>query len=243
MSADDRRRPPKVSVIMPAHNAARYVRDAIESVLAQRFDAFELLVTDDGSSDATGDILEEYARRPRVRVFHNGRNLGAAASRNRMLADARGAYVTPCDADDLLLPGNLTRLSGFLDANPSVGVVYADVLSISVGPDDALLERPIVCGADCARTWDLFENVVNHGGSMGRRDVLLEAGGYDEGVYSVDDWSLWLKVAERTRIHYLPGEIYYLWRRHPASMTRVEERYAENVRRIVTAAAVRRGFA
>ncbi|MGE0449285.1 MAG: glycosyltransferase family 2 protein [Vicinamibacterales bacterium] len=238
----DARGTPVVSVIMPAHNAGRYLRDAVESVLAQRFDAFELLVTDDGSTDDTGSIVEEYARRSTVRVFHNSRNLGAAATRNRMLADARGRYVTPVDADDLLLPGNLTRLSTFLDAHPDVGVVYADVLSLSVATDDELLEPPIVCGADCAKTWDLLENVVNHGGSMSRRDVLLDAGGYDEDVYSVDDWSLWLKVTERTRIQYLPGEIYYLWRRHPESMTRREPRYQENVRRIVTAAATRRGF-
>ena len=241
--SDERHAAPKVSVIMPAHNAERYIRDAIESVLAQRFDAFELLVTNDGSSDGTAAIVDAYAGRPRVRVFHNDRNLGAAATRNRMLQQARGAYVTPCDADDLLLPGNLTRLSGFLDAHPDVGVVYADLLWLSVGPDDLILEPPGICGADCAKTWDLVENVVNHGGSMSRRALLLDVGGYDEDAYSVDDWSLWLKVAERTRIQYLEGELYYVWRRHPASMTRTEERYLEHVRRIVTAAAVRRGFA
>ena len=235
--------PPVVSVIMPAFNVARYVRDAIDSVLAQRFKAFELLVADDGSTDGTAAIVQSYAGRPNVRVFHNATNLGAAGTRNHLLREARGRYVTPCDADDLLLPGNLRRLSEFLDAHPDVGVVYADILSLRVGPDDDVLEPPTICGADCAKTWDLLENVVNHGGSMSRRDVLLAAGGYDEGVYSVDDWSLWLKVAEQTQIRYLAGEILYLWRRHPASMTRNEPRYQENVRRILSAAAARRGFA
>jgi glycosyltransferase involved in cell wall biosynthesis len=235
--------PPTVSVIMPAYNVARYIRDAIDSVMAQRFQPFELLVADDASSDGTGAIVEEYAGRPGIRVFHNSRNLGAAATRNYLLREARGHYITPCDGDDILLPGNLRRLSTFLDDHPDVGVVYADLLSLSVGQDDELIEPPSICGADCAKTWDLLENVVNHGGSMSRKEILLAAGGYDEGVYSVDDWSLWLKVAERTRIHYLPGEIYYVWRRHPSSMTRSETRYQEHVRRIVAAASIRRGFA
>ncbi len=232
----------KVSVIMPVYNAAPYVEEAIESVLGQHFDAFELVVGDDGSTDGTAAVLRRYARHPRVRVLTHPMNRGAAATRNALLREARGVYATPCDADDLMLPGNLRRLSGFLDAHPEIGVVYGDLLVLELGLDDELLGSPSIIGADCNRTWDLVENVVNHGGSMSRRELLLRAGGYDEGVYSVDDWSLWLKVAELTRIHYLAGEVYYVWRRHPRSMTRMETRYDRDVARIRRAAAQRRGF-
>lgn len=227
---------------MPAYNVASYVGEAIESVLAQHFDAFELLVGDDGSTDGTATVLERFARHPRVRVLSHRLNLGAAATRNELLREARGDYVTPCDADDLMLPGNLRRLSGFLDGHPEVGVVYGDLLVLEVGPDDGLLEPPSICGTDCNRTWDLVENVVNHGGSMSRRELMLRVGGYDETVYSVDDWSLWLKMAEVTRIHYLAGEVYYAWRRHPRSMTRTDTRYDRDVARIRREAARRRGF-
>ena len=243
MSVQEIHPPPKVSVIMPVYNVARYVREAIESVMSQRFQSFELLVADDASEDRTGAIVDEYAGRPRVRIFHNLVNLGAGATRNHLLREASGAYITPCDGDDVMLPGNLQRLSTFLDEHPETGVVYADVLLLRIGHDEELLDPPIVSGADCAKTWDLLENVINHPGSMSRKDILLAAGGYDEDVYSVDDWSLWLKVAELTHIHYLPGEIYYLWRRIPASMTRSDEHRAENVRRIIAAASIRRGFA
>jgi glycosyltransferase involved in cell wall biosynthesis len=234
--------PLTVSVIMPAFNAAKYVREAVDSVLAQRFEAFELLVADDGSTDDTRAILDGYQPHPRVRVLHNPRNLGAAATRNRLIAEARGRYVTPCDADDIMLPGNLRCLSTFLDEHLDVGVVYADLLSLRLGPNDELVEPPTICGADCNKTWDLFENVVNHGGSMSRRDILIESGGYDEQVASVDDWSLWLRVAERTRIHYLQGGLYYVWRRHVRSMTRTDARAQDDTRRIVAEASIRRGF-
>ncbi len=235
--------PLTVSVIMPAFNAATYIREAVDSVLAQRFEAFELLVADDGSTDDTRAILDGYQQhhacpRPPQSAQHRRR----AATRNRLIAQARGRYITPCDADDIMLPGNLRCLSTFLDEHMDVGVVYGDLLSLRLGPNDELVEPPTICGADCNKTWDLFENVVNHGGSMSRRDILIESGGYDEQVASVDDWSLWLRVAERTRIHYLRGGLYYVWRRHVRSMTRTDARAQADTRRIVAEASIRRGF-
>lgn len=241
MTPEDAERP-LVSVIMPAFNVERYVVEAIESVLAQRFEAFELLVADDASTDRTGQVVQRYAGHPRVRLFRHERRIGAAAARNRLIREARGHYVCPCDADDLLLPGALRRLSEFLETHPDAGVVYADILVLDTGVNDELVGSPELCGADCGRTWDLIENVVNHGGSLSRRDVLLRAGGYDETLHSVDDWGLWLKVAELTRIRYLAGEVYYVWRRHPRSMTRLESHYDRDVARIRREAAERRGF-
>ena len=233
---------PIVSVIMPAFNAERYVAEAVDSVLAQRFDDLELLITDDASTDGTAEAIARYAADPRVRIFRHDANRGAAATRNEQIAAARGRYVSPCDADDVMLPGHLRRLSEFLEGHPDVGVVYADILVLNTGEHDELLGPPTVCGVDCNVTWDLMQNAVNHGGSMSRREVLLRAGGYDETMYSIDDWSLWLKVAEITRIHYLAGELFYVWRRHPGSMTRTEAHYNRDVTRMMEEAARRRGF-
>jgi glycosyltransferase involved in cell wall biosynthesis len=227
---------------MPAFNAEKYVQEAIESVLSQRFDRYELLVADDCSTDRTGTIIRTYARHPRVRVLSNARTDGAAVTRNRLIREAKGMYITPCDADDIMLPGNLRRLSEFLDHHPEIGVVYADILEIQIDENEELLEMPRVCGVDCNTIWDLKENVVNHGGCMSRKEVLLKVGGYDESVRSVDDWSLWLKVAEVARIHYLGGEVYYVWRRHLKSMTRTDDRRREDIEKIIRDAATRRGF-
>jgi glycosyltransferase involved in cell wall biosynthesis len=230
----------KVTVAMPAFNAADFIDEAIESVLRQDFPSFELLVADDASEDATWKRLKKYSRHPQLRLFRNRRNLGAGATRNRMTRQARGQYITPCDADDLLLPGALKRFSQYLDRHPGTGVVYADVLELRTDRLKKIVRPPQVSGRDCNQVWDLLENAVNHPGSMIRKSLMLEVGGYDESVYSVDDWSLWLKLAEITRFKYVRGEIYYVWRRHPASLTQTDRRRHRDVTRIQLEAVRRR---
>ena len=230
----------KVTVAMPAFNVGPYVDEAVDSVLSQDFRSFELIIVDDHSTDHTWPLIKKYARRPNVRIERNRRNLGAGATRNFITSLARGRYVVPCDADDLLLPDALGRLSGFLDRHPAVGAVYADVIEINTDRHDVVIQPPGIRGQDHRRTWDLIDNVVNHAGSMIRRRFIERVGGYDENVYSVDDWSLWLKLAEISRIEYLPGEIYYVWRRHPGSLTRTDPHWQRDVARIRTEAVARR---
>jgi len=230
----------KVSVIMPAYNAGRFVVEAVDSVLAQQGVDFELLIGDDGSTDDTRARLEGYREHPRVRLFFNATNRGAAATRNELIRNARGVYITPCDADDLMLPDNLVRQAEFLDQHAGVGIVYANVLMVWLDAEGRISEAPAVLGSDCNRTWDLRENVVNHGGSMSRRDLVLSVGGYDESVGSVDDWSLWLKLAEITGFHFLEGELFYIWRRHRSSLTVVDPHRARDTEKIVREAALRR---
>ena len=222
----------KVTVTMPAYNAAPYVREAVESVLAQDFEPFELVVVDDASTDSTWGHLRGYSKHPKVRLFRNRRNLGAGATRNRILRLARGEYITPCDADDLLLPKALERLSRYLDRYPKVGAVYGDILELMTDQDNALVRPPAICGKDHNEAWDLIDNAVNHAGSMIRKSLMLKVGGYDESVYSVDDWSLWLKLAEISRFKYLRGEVFYVWRRRPSSLTQTDRNWHSDVEKI-----------
>lgn len=231
---------PKVSVIMPAHNAAPFIDETIASVLAQEGVDFELLIADDASTDGTRDRLQAYAGDHRVRLFFHESNRGSATTRNALIREARGIYITPCDADDLMLPDCLRSQAEFLDAHSEIGVVYGDVLVVWLDDCGRIAQPPTIIGTDCNRGWDLRDNLVNHGGSMSRGAVLQEVGGYDERVGSVDDWSLWLKVSEIARIHYLPGELNYVWRRHQASLTCVDPNRARDIERIVREAAARR---
>lgn len=229
-----------VSVIMPVYNVATLVADAIESVLAQADVDLELLIGDDASTDGSAHVLERYRGHPTVRLFRNESNRGAAATRNALIRSARGRYITPCDADDLLLTGNLFRHVAYLDHHPEIGVVYGGIIAVWIDEAGRLTHEPEFIARDCHRTWDLRENVINHGGSMIRADLIAQVGGYDETVPTVDDWSLWLKLAEITAIHFLEGEALYLWRRRPGSLSAPHPDRAAHTERIVHAAARRR---
>ena len=222
----------KVTVAMPAFNAGAYIAEAIDSVLSQEYRSFELIVIDDGSTDDTWKQVQKHASRSRVRSFRHRRNRGAGATRNAITALARGTYVCPCDADDILLPGALATLSRYLDAHPAAGAVYGDVLEISTDANDVVTQPPRICGADHLRTWDLLENVINHPGSMIRTRLIRRVGGYDEAVHSIDDWSLWLKLVEISRIVHLRGDVFYVWRRHPSSVTSTDRNWQRDVARI-----------
>jgi len=110
---------PRVSVFIPVHNRERYVRVAINSILAQSYPGFELIVVDDGSTDATPDVLAAYDD-PRLRVERHATNLGIPSARNRGLALARGEFIALLDSDDHAYPRRLARQVEFLDAHPDI---------------------------------------------------------------------------------------------------------------------------
>lgn len=114
---------PLVSVIMPLYNAERFVGESIDSVLAQSIPAFELIVIDDCSTDASVQIVEEFmARDPRITLLRNERNLGAARTRNRGLDAARGQFIAFLDAADICLPERFEKQLSFFEANPRVDI-------------------------------------------------------------------------------------------------------------------------
>jgi glycosyltransferase involved in cell wall biosynthesis len=230
----------KVTVAMPAFNAAEYIGEAIASILDQEFESFELVIVDDGSTDSTWNLMKQYAKHPKVRVLRNAKNLGAGRTRNLLTELASGEYITPCDADDLLLPGVLRKFNDYLDSHPGVGAVYGDVLELMTDPDKIVVRPPTLYGKNADDGWDLIENTVNHAGSMIRKSLMVQVGGYDESVYSIDDWSLWLKLAEITRFKYMKGEISYVWRRHPSSLTQTDRNWHRDVEKIRNEAIARR---
>lgn len=152
---------PKVSVIMPARNAGTFIDETIDSVLAQDGVDLELLITDDASTDDTRERLQPYGRHPRVYLSFNESSRGAATTRNALIRQARGGYVTPCDADDLMLPGSLQVQAEFLDTHADVGVVYGDTLMVWPTTMAASRSRRRSSAATatavgiCATTWSI----------------------------------------------------------------------------------------
>src|SRR2546428_1522930 len=112
---------PGVRVLMAVHNGEPHLRAAVESVLAQTYPDFELLIVDDGSTDGSADVVRSYEDR-RIRLLENERNLGQIPSLNRALREAHGEYVARLDHDDLCLPERLERQVEELDAEPSAAL-------------------------------------------------------------------------------------------------------------------------
>lgn len=203
---------PRVSMIMPVHNGARWLTDAIDSVLTQDFPDFELILVDDASRDASTAIMADAAARdPRVRFFRLDANVGLPAALNHGFAAARGDLHSWTSDDNLLRPEMLGRLVATLDAHPAAGIVHADFTLIDeegkelgrsrVGPVDRLL----------------------HGNNIGacflyRREVTEALGGYDTGLFGVEDYDFWLRAALRFDFVELHEDL-YIYRKHGGSLT------------------------
>jgi glycosyltransferase involved in cell wall biosynthesis len=180
------------------------------------------LILDDGSKDNTPDILKYYAKYKGVRIYRNKLNLGVGAARNRLIRLARGRYITPIDSDDIILPGNLKVLSKFLDQHPSYGAVCPGMIVLELH-NSKTGSNPYILYGKGDKAWDILENNVLHGGSMIRRELLLKVGGYKENVFSGEDWDMWLRLSEISRIKFIKDRVYYIWRRHGRSLTRTSK--------------------
>jgi glycosyltransferase involved in cell wall biosynthesis len=209
---------PDVSVVLPVYNCARYVGHAIDSILGQTFEDFELIVIDDGSTDDTPSILRRYAD-PRMRVITQP-NAGVAASANRGIAAARGRYVARMDADDLSLPERLARQVRYLDANPACGLVgtWAEIWR-----DDSPTDRTHRHPTDNAtiRYELLLDNPFVQSSVMIRRTAIDTVGAYatDPLRQPPEDYELWSRIARRFEVANLP-EILQVYREIEGSLSR-----------------------
>ncbi|UFP96580.1 glycosyltransferase [Gloeobacter morelensis] len=202
---------PKVSVVIPAFNALRYLPRTVDSALAQSFGDFEVLIVDDESTDGTADWVRTIADR-RVRLLEQ-KNQGAAAARNAGIRQARGEYIAFLDADDLWEPAKLERQVACLDARPEVGVVYTWVRVIDQdGEPTGSLYRP----GDEGRIWPQLVRVNNiyPSAAMVRRQCFERVGLFDLELRFAEDWEMWLRIAADYAFAVL-REPLMRYRRHP----------------------------
>jgi glycosyltransferase involved in cell wall biosynthesis len=211
---------PPVSVLMPVHNGARYVRKAIESVLTQTHDNFEFLVVDDGSTDETPNILASYQQRDdRVRVVRHV-NRGQPASLNRGLELATHEWVAIIDHDDICLPHRLERQLQLIARHPDVRVVGAHVIQIDFEDNQLQLGRWGVTTVEEFRERRERNDWIGlaHPSAMIHRPTILSLGGYDPVFGPTADTELWSRVADDHLILVVPEPL-LLYRVHSASMT------------------------
>lgn len=189
---------PKVSIIIPTYNRAAMVCDAIDSVLAQSYRDFEVLVVDDGSTDGTQEVLRERYG-DRIRYFYQ-ENQGRAAARNKGIRESEGKYLVFLDSDDWLLPNGLEIQVGFLDRHPEVDVVYGDGYYCDAQGrrlQRIAEERPAIPEDGLLAVMVLHNLVVATHSAMVRRRTLELLGDpwFDESLRGTEDADLWLRVA------------------------------------------------
>jgi glycosyltransferase involved in cell wall biosynthesis len=189
---------PVVSIILPVYNGAATIGRAIESVLAQDFSAWELLVIDDGSHDATVACVSKYTD-PRISLVSNGENLGIQKTLNKGLALAQGNYIARIDSDDIwTMPQKLSLQVEYMEQNPQCVLVgtFARVVDIH----GALLYTYRVPETDTAiRSRILLKNCFVHPSVVFRKDAAHAVGGYSESVETrhLEDWDLWMRLGEQ----------------------------------------------
>jgi len=222
---------PAISVVMPTFNASRFVGAAVESILAQTFGDFEFLIVDDCSTDGTSDILRQYAARDgRIRVLTNPRNLDFVRSRNRGIAEARGAFIANMDSDDVALPTRFAEQYAFMKANPAVGVCGAAVVVIDENDREFGIRRYRADDAGLRARLFLF-NPFTQPVTMIRRDVLDETGPYDPDHILADDLDLWFRIGIKYRLANLQTPLLkYRVHRGSATASRLAEMHRAAIR-------------
>lgn len=218
---------PAISVVMPAFNADRYLEEAVDSILAQTFTDFELVVVDDGSTDRTREILEGYARRDARLVVVSAVGKGFVDALTTGVATARAAWIARMDGDDRSTPDRLQRQWDFLQATPEVGLLGSTVQVIdSLGQRLHMIRYPL---ADPVIRLTLrHAPAFAHGAVIMRRDDLAAVGGYSAGAHPADDYDLWCRlVAHGVRAANIDQPLYEyrlneqgISHRHPVDMDR-----------------------
>jgi len=191
---------PIASVIIPTYNRADMIAKSIDSVLAQDFGEFEIIVSDDGSTDNTLEVLSQYGDKITVVT---GPNAGCATARTRAIQAARGQLIANHDSDDLMLPGRLTRQVEFMTKHSEVAVVSGNIII----EDDEQTNYLENCGVDFGgQPWVVFEhpfqkllcrNFMTDAASMIRCECFVSIGGYDLSLRRSADWDLWLRMSRK----------------------------------------------
>lgn len=207
---------PRISVVMAVRNGAKFLPEAVASILRQDFSDFEFLIVDDGSTDATPALLDGQTD-PRIRVFHRP-HCGLPASLNFAIAESRADLIARQDADDRSEPARLGTLYSALTAAPQAPLAHCAT--------HALMEDTIVPvrGPYVPRSQALtalilcIRNLVTHGCVLFRKPAFQTAGGYDETFLQSQDYDLWSRMIATGPFAYCPQKLYQ-FRQHADSMS------------------------
>ncbi len=221
---------PNVSVIIPTYQLAHLVGQTIDSVLAQTYTDYEIIVVNDGSTDNTKEVLASYG--DKITAIHQ-ENKGVAAARNTGIMASSGKYIALLDHDDLWLPNKLEKQIACLESNPKIGVVYSDIFYFNengVYPYTYAQKNNILA---FEQLWTLFVRgpIPTCSVVLMRRECLDEVGLLDETLVPVDDYDLWFRIIKKWLLYFLNEPLVY-YRRSATQQSNNEERMLLSLLRV-----------
>lgn len=230
---------PLLSVLMPVYNGSEFLRPAIDSVLAQTYRHFELILVNDGSTDNTRAIIESYSD-PRIVAIHQ-QNQGVARALNNGLVVAKGKYVRRHDADDVSTPDSFELQVGFLESHPDyVMVCNQEAFMTASGkiawkyrmPNEKFFDGKAVVDLDFAHFTIHSSSPVVHGTACYRREEVIKLGKYRTEFIVSEDNDLWLRLLEKYKIAVLHQCTYFM-RLHGSSATQRHAHKIQHFRQIL----------
>lgn len=224
---------PLVSVVMSVYNGEQYLREAIDSILQQSFQAFEFIIINDGSTDSTEKILESY-QDPRIQLISRA-NKGLVASLNEGIAKSRGKYIARMDADDIARPDRLKKQVEYLDTHANCSVVATNIETMNEHGGAAepwFLDLTTLTPEAIFETM-AHENCIAHPSVMMRAAIVKKL--KYQPVHLAEDWDLWLRILQDGPVIHKIAEPLVQYRVHQASLVQSEQEPADKrVQRFLT---------
>ena len=195
---------PKVSVIIPTYNRAILLGRAIESVLNQTFQDFELIIIDDGSTDNTDEVIKEFQKKDnRIVYLKHDKNRGGSAARNTGIKASRGEYIAFLDSDDEWLPEKLEKqINVFKKLSDNIGLVYSGYYEVLEQNVEVLSKIIPIFKGDIYKNI-LKSNILGSPTPLIRKICFEKAGLFDETLLSCQDWDLWIRIAKYYKFDFL----------------------------------------
>lgn len=209
---------PLVSVLMPVFNGEKYIWQAIDSILQQTFNDFELVIVNDGSTDQSIKIINSY-HDPRIKLYQNDRNRGLSYTRNKCLEYSKGEYIAKLDCDDIALPTRLEDQVMFLNNNKDFGLIGGWVQFIDEA-DNLGDVCQFEASAEKIPSIMLFHNCFAQSALMFRRNALPEEW-YREPFPPAEDYDLWLRIVRKTKVSNLQKVVTY-YRLHDSNVSKTK---------------------
>lgn len=187
-----------VSVIIPAYNTEKYISQNIESVICQTYKNIEIIIVNDGSTDGTEKIIQEYSKKDKRIIIINQLNRGVSSARNSGFKIAKGEYFCIIDADDIMMPEKIESQLNFLEDNISADFTYSKVLYFFDGLYDIYAHNlATVNGVNVYKKLLKYGNFIYTGTVFFRRNIFDKFGGFDEGLRSAEEFDYWLSLSRR----------------------------------------------